>query len=582
MAESVEQSPRERADAPLEELRTLAETLELPDLAASIDRTISGLSGGHLRVAVVGQFKRGKSTLLNAIVGRAILPTGVVPMTSVGTEIVHGHEAALVEYEDGRREGIEFPRVNEYVTETLNPSNSRGVVRMEIRLPLPEWARGLTLLDTPGVGSVEEPNTVTARKLASTADAAIFVVSPEPPLTDSELRFIAEVREHAARFFFVMNKVDAVDGHSLHEILQYTARTLRERAGIPEPTIYPISALQALSRSIEPTPNRAGGVGFDHFVRDLRQSLGIDRSKLVNATIRRRVHQYARRMRGMTELQLGGLRASDREFESAEGVLLEAEARMLVERRAAEAVLEGDLSALLSQLAKRLSDFEHQEGTRLVADLEGFLRDTHHLGGAAFVRAFDQRVRELFLPRVAAIRRDLEEEATPALDEAFRRYEERMDGLTRDIDRRAGAVFHIDLPDIETDVPLSSLTRYYARTDQFLEGSIVGQASLLLPGSFQKWRLRGQLGRLVREELDGQSGRLRDDFHDRIHRSANEFKARSRDLVERHLTAIRTALQSGRLVRQSSAASRAGWEKSRRAALAQIDALLRTFPLEAP
>jgi hypothetical protein len=94
---------------------------------------VERLDAGRFLLAVVGEFKRGKSTLVNALVAEPVLPTGVLPLTAVATELAFGEAAAAVKFLDGRIEAISRDQIASYVTEAGNPGNGRGVDRVEVR-----------------------------------------------------------------------------------------------------------------------------------------------------------------------------------------------------------------------------------------------------------------------------------------------------------------------------------------------------------------------------------------------------------------------------------------------------------------
>ena len=171
----------------------------------------------RLQVAVLGQFKRGKSTFFNALVGDDVLPTGVVPLTAIATFI---HWAAApsirVSYLDGRAPD-EPPAANSaqiheqlsrFVTEEANPHNRLQVARVDVFYPAPILRHGIVLIDTPGVGSTLRHNTDAALEVLPECDAAFFVLSVDPPVTEAELAYLERVRPMVARLFFVLNKID--------------------------------------------------------------------------------------------------------------------------------------------------------------------------------------------------------------------------------------------------------------------------------------------------------------------------------------------------------------------------------------
>jgi predicted GTPase len=92
------------------------------------------------------------------------------------------------------------------VTEEGNPGNWRGVARVVARLHTPLLDEGVRLVDTPGVGSVHEHNTLATDAYLPSLDAAVLVVSADPPISKAERAFLEHVVEHAVRLFVVLNK----------------------------------------------------------------------------------------------------------------------------------------------------------------------------------------------------------------------------------------------------------------------------------------------------------------------------------------------------------------------------------------
>src|ERR1017187_8875456 len=120
------------------QLSRLAQEIGAESVAEEARELAARVSEGRFYVACVGQFKRGKSTLLNALVGHAVVPTGFVPVTAVPTVIRFGDELhARVRMRDGAWRDIAMPDLKEYVTEELNPENKKAVDGAEAFVPSP-------------------------------------------------------------------------------------------------------------------------------------------------------------------------------------------------------------------------------------------------------------------------------------------------------------------------------------------------------------------------------------------------------------------------------------------------------------
>ncbi|MBD3393092.1 MAG: hypothetical protein GF418_13300, partial [Chitinivibrionales bacterium] len=227
------------------------------------------LAGGKLHLAVLGQFNRGKSTFLNALLGMPVLPVSVLPVTSVPTVIVHGPRlTCTVEFENGREpcrneESIDdiSTTLRRYVAEQDNPQNRRGVSRVTVTCDSPILAHGTALIDTPGFGSTHLHNTKTTRALVAGCDAALFLLSADLPITQVEVEFLKEVKRHVPRIFFVFNKIDTLSERDVAETGDYVRGVLmRELQFTEDLYLFPISAREAL--------HAAGQTGEDSRWRD--------------------------------------------------------------------------------------------------------------------------------------------------------------------------------------------------------------------------------------------------------------------------------------------------------------------------
>jgi hypothetical protein len=215
--------------------RDLGATAVLEDAHALAER----VAEGRFYVACLGQFKRGKSTLLNALVGANVLPVGVVPVTAVVTVLRHGSAlGARVRVEGEPWRDIEPTTLDEYVSEAKNPENARRVRGVEVFVPSALLSRGLCLVDTPGVGSVFAGNTEATRDFVPSIDAALILIGVDPPIAGSEMDLIAEVANGVSTIVFVLGKADRSTEAELTEGKSFAVAVLTKRLGrVPEPLL---------------------------------------------------------------------------------------------------------------------------------------------------------------------------------------------------------------------------------------------------------------------------------------------------------------------------------------------------------
>ncbi|MDY2959963.1 MAG: dynamin family protein [Hornefia sp.] len=195
-----------------------------------------------MTVAVIGQFKRGKSALSNSILGDEIMPVGIVPVTSAVTKVVAGEKRAEVCFENGKVEEVDFRDLHMYISEQENKNNELGIKEVVLHAPSEFLKRGLTFVDTPGVGSFHKNNTEVAYDHMKESDAVIFLLSVDSPINQIEIDFLKNAREFAARFYFAVNKIDTVSYDELNTYLEYCKMVLAKLMGEENIRMFPVSA----------------------------------------------------------------------------------------------------------------------------------------------------------------------------------------------------------------------------------------------------------------------------------------------------------------------------------------------------
>ncbi len=248
--QDVSRAPLE-AEAPyaagLRDLSRLASEAGAPRIASEATAVSERIAEGRFYVACVGQFKRGKSSLLNALAGSEVLPAGVLPVTSVATVLRWGErQSARVRFAGGEWRSVRPEDLAAYVSEERNPENRIGVEAVEVFLPSPLLSSGMCLVDTPGIGSVFAGNTTTTREFVPHVDAAIVVLGADPPISGEELALVEEVSRHVENLFFVLNKADRLPAHESSEAGRFTEKVLKERLGSKATPLLLVSATEKL------------------------------------------------------------------------------------------------------------------------------------------------------------------------------------------------------------------------------------------------------------------------------------------------------------------------------------------------
>ena len=235
------------ASSPLHRLVILAEELGETQLAEEARKILDRASEGRFYVVCVGQSKRGKSTLINALVGEVILPSGYVPVTSVPTVVRFGESPeARVQFSNTAWQTIALKDLPQYVSEEFNPENIKSVSGAEVFFPSPLLATGLCLVDTPGLGSVFEGNTAATRSFIPHTDAVLVVLGADPPLAGEELSIVEALARQTQHLVFVLNKADKSEEDERTASLAFSSQLLERHLRRPVDALYQVSSLERL------------------------------------------------------------------------------------------------------------------------------------------------------------------------------------------------------------------------------------------------------------------------------------------------------------------------------------------------
>jgi dynamin family protein len=242
------------------------------------------LAEGRYYVVVCGEFRRGKSSLLNALVERPGLFPVDVDITTCAVTILHwdSQEAAVVYFAEtslddpssaAPPERITLDRIEEFATEQGNPDNDKLVERIEIGAPIPQLEPGLVLVDTPGLGSVNPGHNAATRAYLPRADAVLFVSSATQPLSESELGFL---REALAKRPVVVAAVTMIDKvvNAAPVVAEARDRIAAEAAiAADDLVLVPVSALRKQQALEEHDPARLARSGFPELETEIWEGL---------------------------------------------------------------------------------------------------------------------------------------------------------------------------------------------------------------------------------------------------------------------------------------------------------------------
>jgi GTPase SAR1 family protein len=256
----------------LENLTKKAGELELPKPPEALEHYHQRLVENTYKVLVVGEAKRGKSSFINALIGRDILPTNVRVTTSQVFDVRPAErEAYRLCFEDDSRREITLDDLPRYGSQVLEDAGERPrldqIIRwIEVDTPtvrfLPD---GVSLLDTPGLGALYTAHAQITQRFVPEADAVIFVLDSEKPIVQSEIEFIETILSVTSDIFFIQTKIDLYDEENWQDIQRRNQEILEKnfKDRLTDTRVWPISSMLLLAAA-------AGGEDAEEDLEDSR------------------------------------------------------------------------------------------------------------------------------------------------------------------------------------------------------------------------------------------------------------------------------------------------------------------------
>lgn len=247
----------------LEEVSSIALTFKNEIVSNSCNKSIKELLDNKFNVVVVGEFSRGKSMFINALMGKKILPSSTKPTTAILNRISYNQEVAFkIQYRDGGNETITEENFKEIVApkepyEGDKESEKRYMAAIEkinniefadIGYPIELCKNGIEIIDTPGTNDLDAAREEITYKFIPKSDTAIFLLSAQQILTQSEMSFLKDriIAEDIKKVFFVINFKDRINSEEAQQkIIEYARQHLGQV--VKDPRIFMVSAKGALN-----------------------------------------------------------------------------------------------------------------------------------------------------------------------------------------------------------------------------------------------------------------------------------------------------------------------------------------------
>jgi GTP-binding protein EngB required for normal cell division len=522
-------------------LSQIAEERSDQGLGQRINIFCKKVENATFNLAVVGEFKRGKSTLVNALIGDNLLPMAVIPLTSIATRIAYGNKTHIaVRFQNNHLIEIAQEDLPNYVTESGNPQNEKLVSSVEIEHSASLLKDGVRLIDTPGIGSAFQHNTTTTYDYLPEIDAAIFLFSADQPASQLELAFLQDVHQFAPRTFLVQNKIDHLSPEELEQSLNFLKQTIAAQVEC-QPVIYPISAKLALNRRLNNAAAETSD-GFDVLEKDILSFLVRGKAQTLIASSSARLSKEVASTKQLLQLEQHSRKQPLELLRQAITNFGLAADKIKQEQTDAEYIVNGETANLLRQIEDDLKKFVEEHKTGLVAIIEEAYQSNKDLDKAGLIKALREQLFKQMQSIFDQWRAVEEEIVTASFQRITMRFAHRANLIVEQISQASKEHLGIEAAAHFEVEPLSTDSRHrYAVDDPFTLA--VESLPLMLPSLLAKPIIHSRFLTAASAELSRNSGRLRADFQERISKTTRDFLAKFKAQVVVSLAEIKSTAE---------------------------------------
>ena len=506
-------------------------------------------------LVVVGQFKRGKTSLINALLGADILPVAVVPLTSIVTITAYGEALRIkVHFNDGKTTEIKPENLIEYVTEKGNPKNVKNVHEVVVTYPSPYLRDGVRLIDTPGVGSIYEHNTDVVYQYLPESDAALFLLSVDQPMSRAELDFLNDVKEYSNKIFFVLNKADYLSEKDLKESIEFSRNGLREAMG-SEVRLFPVSARLALEGAAAKSETLVQRSMLPLFSKHLNRFLMEEKGNIILTSASNNLLRSISQAKFATALELKSHETPLDELKKKIAVFEDKKREVMFEKQDFDILLDGETKRLIKNVIDadimrfRKDLLAHEE-----IHLDEQFSRMKALPSRELRNALEQAIVGHVKQAFNAWRAIEDERLAKSFGAICSRLSSKISDIIDALLKFSSDLFEIPFDAVKTEALWSDRSRFsYKFRDEPVGLQIVASSlTLALPKFIGDKIILNKMKEYLIRVVDMQLGRLGSDFEERLDRSKLDFRWEMLQKIEAAIEGIGTAIEKGMTKRTKS------------------------------
>jgi len=513
-----------------EQIETIATSQNMVAVLSRLEAIrLAGGERDYLDVLVLGQFKAGKSSFINHLLSNDLLPTGVLPVTAIITRISYGIEPeAGVNHFDGSHQPVAINRLSEFISESENPENNKEVSVVDVFLPAMKLLHPVRLVDTPGLGSIFAHNNEVTRNWMGRIKAAVVVISAVQPLSENDVKLIAEAVEQSPKVYILLSKTDLVATDELDQISAFIKTKLQS----------------TFSHDFELFPYSINGSGNELKQRILDKifiSLAKTSKEVQQEVYHHKLHFLAKKAISYLEINLIVLQRKEEERKQLESQIIDETLNLKYLKQELNQIGNSYKATTRDLLKKLLLEKHTGKLSRELSD--SLVRDFDTWNGnlAKVTRQYEKWIRETMVTTIKRVELDEWDSIAGHPKEAYNHFSSYLKNFRERLNQNIKKILNIDMPkgQIEINVsPLQSPPVHISRTFD----SHIDMLWFIVPMPIFRKHFKKHFLSEIPHEIEKNSYRLIAQLTDNINRIIDEMQQQAVSYVSHELESLATAI----------------------------------------
>jgi ribosome biogenesis GTPase A len=515
-----------------------------PRLKNDIKDLEEKLSGNKFYLVILGLFKRGKSSFINAMLEEQIVPTGVIPLTAIITLIEYGENpSAVIHFEDGKTESVTVEKVADFIAEAKNPNNEKHVSKVVIYSPNPMLKR-ITLIDTPGVGSSLAHNTEATLRFVNKIDAALFILSTDIPVTQLEVDFLKDLKQSVPKVIFILNKSDLLQKEKLEELLSYNLKVLNGICN-KEIKIDPVSSINAEEALAQKDSEAFERSGIPTVRKDILNAVESEKDVILKETTGTRIRNIITEGESLLKFKLTSLKMPANELDEKLSEFRKSIKIMNEEKDEFDILMEGKVKRLkefvseqvdlLGQtLNKNISEEIANKQSEIITELR-----------TSDLSEFQNKYFEKIKVEFNRLKQELEEESIEKFRELLKKYGESSNSFLSEMIKSLIGLMNIKFDSLAEVFDLNIYTGFYYNFAS--EAVPIGFNNKTIRSILPSFLIRSLILKKIEynftDKINGNCSSIKFDLSYKIQESFLKFKFDLNNKLESILTSLEKILK---------------------------------------